>query len=137
VKGYEKVKNKVGSFFRVMYVFMVSWVFFGLRVHANEDDPLSWTKDSSNEVFDKVTEGVQGVGGSAYRLLNAVGMVVLLLSIIVVGLSYAMVNNPQKSQAVKDRAKFILIAGIIIFGASGIFLLIRSMGTGLSSSLTG
>lgn len=101
---------------------------------AHASDDLSWLTGGGNGTFDELTSTVKGTGASIYKLVMAVGVVGMLISIIIVGISFATNKNAQKKEENKSHLLYICIGGIIVFGAMFFLGLLQTIGTGFGAS---
>lgn len=107
-----------------------------LTVHASEDTgssntaeyDISWLGGKGNGAFDKLEKQVQETGNSAYRLFLAIGVVGLVLSIVVCGLSIVTSGGGSKRSEKLGWLLWIGIGGVVIFGAMSIVSVLQSIG---------
>lgn len=100
------------------------------KIFASDFDWLT-SSDGGNTTFDSATEAVKSTGNSLYKLLMAIAVVGLVVSIITCGISMSINKNATKKAENKSHMVDIAIGGIVIFGAMFIISLIKSIGEGL------
>ena len=94
---------------------------------GNEYD-ISWLGGEGNGAFDKLEKQVQETGNSAYRLFLAIGVVGLVLSIVICGLSIVVSGGGNKRSEKLGWLLWIGIGGVVIFGAMSIVSVLQSIG---------
>lgn len=103
-------------------------VSFAVSLEGMESDAKDFIqkgKDSSGDltsVVDTVTENFQGLG----QILTIVGAGVLVAVVSYMGIKY-MISPPDKQADLKNRLIYVVVAGIVIFGAYGIWKAILSV----------
>jgi hypothetical protein len=111
---------------------MVMLYASNLVAHAKEGDyDFSWIETSDNAAFDDLTQTVKETGGSAYKLVMAIGVVGVLLSIVISGLCIALGRNANKRSENITTLLYVGIGGIVIFGAMAILGILQSIGGNL------
>lgn len=95
---------------------------------APADDYSFLQSGKSNGMFDKPLNVVKQGGRSAYQLVMAFSLVVLVVSLLAAAICYGFVKAPQKKQENKSHIGDILIAGCMIFGVFGIIGICASIG---------
>lgn len=89
-----------------------------MSVYADtKENEWDFLKDEGNGTFDSMTTTVKETGASGYKLIMAIGIVGLVFSIVITGLSLAANKSPQKRDENKTHLLWICAAGILIFGA--------------------
>lgn len=88
----------------VMTISAVSPVFAAV-------DPASIKVDTAN------TSGVQNMGGKIVGIVQAIGSVVAVLMLVVLGIKYMMGSSEEKAEYKKTMVPY-LIGAILIFAAS-------------------
>ena len=91
----------------------------------------SWIGQGGNNTFDDLTKTVQETGNSMYKLVMAVGVVGVLLSLIVCGLLIALGTNANKRSEHIGHLVMIAIGGVLIFGAVAIVGMLQTIGGNL------
>lgn len=84
-------------------------------------DPFEIMRDNAG-IADDAT--VQGAGASAYRLLMVVGVIGILSSIMICGVSLALRKNGQARQEVKHTLMVKLGIAVVLFGFVGLLGLV-------------
>ncbi len=92
---------------------------------------LEWIKTQNNRTFDDLTDTVKATGGSLYTLLMAVGVIGLLASLIICGMLIAIGSNANKRSEHLAHLVYIMLGGVVIFGAMAIIGLMQSIGGNL------
>lgn len=87
------------------------------------------TKDSGNGAFSDLTDTVKETSASGYQLMMVIGGVGLILSTIVLGISFAYTKNSTKKSENKSHLPAIAGGAILIFGAVAIVGLLQSIAT--------
>lgn len=90
-----------------------------------------WLGEDGNKTFDDVTAKVKDTGNSMYRLMMAIGVVGLVLSIISGGLMIALTQNANKRSEHIGHFVWIVIGGVAIFGAITLIGIIKDIGVNL------
>lgn len=100
-----------------------------LSVHAEgEAYDLDWLGQDGNDTFDELTTTVKDTGNSMYKLVMAVGVVGVLLSVIICGLLIAVGTNANKRSEHIGHLVMIMVGGILIFGAVSIIGMLQTIG---------
>lgn len=112
-----------------------------LALHMNPvkifADDITWdflTNDNGSDadgMFDGLTTNVKGMGHSATTLFRTVGIIAMLISIVMVGISFMVHKNGQKREENKSTMLYVCIGGAIVFGATSIISLIYSFSQGI------
>ena len=95
---------------------------------AASDYDISGLGGEGNGAFAKLEKQVQDTGNSAYRLFLAIGVVGLVLSIVLCGLSIAVSGGGNKRSEKLSWLLWIGIGGIVIFGAMSIVSVLQNIG---------
>lgn len=95
---------------------------------TSSDYDISWLGGEGNGAFAKLEKQVQDTGNSAYRLFLAIGVVGLVLSIVLCGLSIAVSGGGNKRSEKLSWLLWIGIGGIVIFGAMSIVSVLQNIG---------
>lgn len=94
---------------------------------SNQYD-ISWLGEEGNGAFEKLEEQVKDTGNSAYRLFLAIGVVGLVLSIVICGLSIVVSGGGSKRSEKIGWLLWIGVGGIVIFGAMSFVSVLQSIG---------
>lgn len=89
---------------------------------------ISWLGGEGNGAFEKLEKQVQETGNSAYRLFLAIGVVGLVLSIVLCGLSIVVSGGGSKRSEKLGWLLWIGIGGVVIFGAMSIVSVLQNIG---------
>lgn len=95
---------------------------------ANSYDFL---KGKGNGTFDKPREAVEQTGASFYSFVISIGIVGLIASIVITGISLSGKNANRREES-KDRFLWIAVAAIVIFGSMTILGILSSIGNSLA-----
>ena len=95
---------------------------------GNSGYDISWLGGEGNGAFSKLEQQVKETGNSAYRLFLAIGVVGLVLSIVICGLSIVVAGGGSKRSEKLGWLLWIGIGGIVIFGAMSIVSVLQSIG---------
>lgn len=102
-----------------------------LKIYASEGYDLDWITTENNNTFDDLTETVKATGGSLYTLLMSIGVIGLLASLIICGVLIAIGSNANKRSEHLAHLVFIMLGGVVIFGAMAMIGLMQSIGGNL------
>ena len=124
------MKKIIGiAFLAMMCVFLINTnVSFAVNLESMEKDAKDFIqkgKDNSGDltpVVGTVTDNFQGLG----QILTIVGAGVLVAVVSYMGIKY-MISPPDKQADLKNRLIYVVVAGIVIFGAYGIWRAILSV----------
>ena len=124
------MKKIIGiAFLAMMCVFLINTnVSFAVSLESMEKDAKDFIqkgKDKSGDftpVVGTVTVYFQGLG----QILRIVGAGVLVAVVSYMGIKY-MISPPDKQADLKNRLIYVVVAGIVIFGAYGIWRAILSV----------
>ncbi len=124
------MKKIIGiAFLAMMCVFLINTnVSFAVSLESMEKDAKDFIqkgKDNSGDltpVVGTVTDNFQGLG----QILTIVGAGVLVAVVSYMGIKY-MISPPDKQADLKNRLIYVVVAGIVIFGAYGIWRAILSV----------
>ena len=89
---------------------------------------ISWLGGEGNGAFSKLENQVKETGNSAYRLFLAIGVVGLVLSIVICGLSIVVTGGGNKRSEKLGWLLWIGVGGIVIFGAMSFVSVLQSIG---------
>ncbi len=92
------------------------------------DYDISWLGGEGNGAFSKLENQVKETGNSAYRLFLAIGVVGLVLSIVICGLSIVVTGGGNKRSEKLGWLLWIGVGGIVIFGAMSFVSVLQSIG---------
>lgn len=92
---------------------------------------LDFLEGKGNGTFDKPQAAVEQTGASLYSFIKTVGTVGLIISIVMVGLSFSS-KNANKREESKNQFLWIAVAAIVIFGSMTILGIFASIGSGLT-----
>lgn len=114
----------------------VTFVSAPLTVFASEGNEaaggngydISWLGGEGNGAFERLEKQVQETGNSAYRLFLAIGVVGLVLSIVLCGLSIVVSGGGNKRSEKLGWLLWIGIGGVVIFGAMSIVSVLQNIG---------
>lgn len=95
------------------------------------DIDLGFIKNNSNDMFGQLTSTVENAGASFYRLVSVICVIGLLVSIMLIGASFAVNKNSNKREENKSHIVWILIGAVIVFGAGAILGLAKTIGGGI------
>jgi hypothetical protein len=95
---------------------------------TNSQYDISWLGEEGNGAFEKLEEQVKDTGNSAYRLFLAIGVVGLVLSIVICGLSIVVSGGGSKRSEKIGWLLWIGLGGIVIFGAMSLVSVLQSIG---------
>ena len=95
---------------------------------TNSQYDISWLGEEGNGAFEKLEEQVKDTGNSAYRLFLAIGVVGLVLSIVICGLSIVVSGGGSKRSEKIGWVLWIGVGGIVIFGAMSFVSVLQSIG---------
>ena len=95
---------------------------------TNSQYDISWLGEEGNGAFEKLEEQVKDTGNSAYRLFLAIGVVGLVLSIVICGLSIVVSGGGSKRSEKIGWLLWIGVGGIVIFGAMSLVSVLQSIG---------
>lgn len=95
---------------------------------TNSQYDISWLGEEGNGAFEKLEEQVKDTGNSAYRLFLAIGVVGLVLSIVICGLSIVVSGGGSKRSEKIGWLLWIGVGGIVIFGAMSFVSVLQSIG---------
>ena len=95
---------------------------------TNSQYDISWLGEEGNGAFEKLEEQVKDTGNSAYRLFLAIGVVGLVLSILICGLSIVVSGGGSKRSEKIGWLLWIGVGGIVIFGAMSFVSVLQSIG---------
>ena len=89
-------------------------------------------KDGSEDggIFAPLIEKIKGLGQDGYQLIMVVGIVLLVISGAVLGISIASTKNSQKQTENKSWAVSIAIGACVLFGAITLVGLIGNIASG-------
>ena len=117
------------AFLAIVCLFFVNAnVSFAVSLQGMEKDAKDFIQkggDNSGDltpVLDAVTANFQGLG----QILTVVGAGVLVAVVSYMGIKY-MISPPDKQADLKNRLIYVVVAGIVIFGAYGIWRAILSV----------
>lgn len=96
--------------------------------NTNSQYDISWLGEEGNGAFEKLEEQVKDTGNSAYRLFLAIGVVGLVLSIVICGLSIVVSGGGSKRSEKIGWLLWIGVGGIVIFGAMSFVSVLQSIG---------
>ena len=112
-------------FYRVIIILCMVLVVLTIPSHAQ--DELSWDSISKKaENFINVAEpkeinAAPLVNGLA-NILTTIGVVIVLIGLLVMGIKY-MVATPEEAAKLKTKMVGLVLAGVVILGAFGIWRL--------------
>ena len=117
-----------------------SAIYYGgadmLVAHASGvDSTIDWLTDAANassSALNGLTNTVKTEGAGAYQLILVIGIIGLLISIVVLGLSFAIGKNANKRDDNKTQLVYIAVGGIILFGAGALVGGLKTIGSGIS-----
>lgn len=113
------MKNVV-KVLKILLVLIIVVLMLSNPIYADDlttgMDPNQWGMSGDSGIIGKVLGMVLGV-------LQVVGVIVTVLSIVIAGMKY-MVSSTNDKATIKQQALPLVIGGIIIFGASSILKLI-------------
>lgn len=124
------MKKIIGiAFLAMMCLFLVNAnVSFAVSLQGMEKDAKDFIEQGQKNsgdltsVVDTVTKNFQGLG----QILTMVGAGVLVAVVSYMGIKY-MISPPDKQADLKNRLIYVVVAGIVIFGAYGIWRAILSV----------
>lgn len=116
-------------FLAIVFLFFVNAnISFAVSLESMEKDAKDFIQkgeDNSGDlsaVVGTVTDNFQGLG----QILTIVGAGVLVAVVSYMGIKY-MISPPDKQADLKNRLIYVVVAGIVIFGAYGIWRAILSV----------
>lgn len=92
---------------------------------------LEWIKTSDNGAFDEVTETVKATGGSAYKLLVAVGSIGFVLCLMATALLFGFSRDGRARIDNFKQILIIIVAVAVFFGVFAIIGLGQQIGASL------
>lgn len=137
MRNVERIRNKLRLQTVILcMVFCMGLMAFSVTAYAAEtagsgDYDISWLGGEGNGAFSKLEEQVKETGNSAYRLFLAIGVVGLVLSIVICGLSIVVAGGGSKRSEKLGWLLWIGIGGIVIFGAMSIVSVLQGIGTNI------
>lgn len=106
-------------------------LFFAETEKKDSNDYDFLTGKSANNVFGGLNTTAKDAGASIYSLLRTIGIIGLLVSIIVVGVTLAVSKNAQAKEQNKAQVLWIAVGGCFIFGAMGLIGILSGMGSSI------
>lgn len=94
-------------------------------------DFLSEPIPEGEDILGDVTEKAKNVGKSAVNFVQVLSVISLFISIMCLGISLFMFKNGQKRAENKEHIPYILLGGVLVFGALGFMGLIQSIAQGI------
>lgn len=98
---------------------------FAAKEESGKDMVNGLMTEKGNGAFDSATKVTKDVGASVYVMMRNIGVVCLVISVVVLGLTLALhAGNPQKAAEGKDTGVKIVIGSCFVFGAMSILSII-------------
>ncbi len=94
------------------------------------EDIIKSGKSLDESSLGKLGEKVDDIGGGGYNLVYKVGTYAIVIGLIVAGIALIFSGSHNREEA-KSKIGYIIIGGILIFGAVTIAVLIQKLGTNL------
>lgn len=132
-KGNKNKRGLTRRFFAIMVCVLSIVLMPGTSLcvqaeGAGDVYDLDWLGGAGNDTFDELTTTVKETGNSMYKLVMAVGVVGVLLSVIICGLLIAVGTNANKRSEHIGHLVMIMVGGILIFGAVSIIGMLQTIG---------
>lgn len=132
---------------RVLAIFLVVLLFIVIiikpsHVYASSDEPdLSWNS-IDNRAHSFISRGnksetnfkVGNLANGVANILTTLGVVIVLAGILIIGIMY-MTATPDEAAKLKTKLIGLVIAGIVIVGAFGIWNITRNMLSNMTDNL--
>lgn len=129
-----KLKEKINLKMFMFGVVISGWVANVLCVSRAYADSFGFlTEPGDGGAFRDITETVKKTGASAYNLMLVIGIIGLVLSTVVLGVSFSMTKNATKKSENKSHLPSIALGAILIFGAISLIGLVQTIATGLNT----
>jgi len=93
---------------------------------------FDWITQSSGSSLDGVVNTVKKEGAGVYSLLMVIGIIGVICSLIVVGMSMAWNKNANKRDENKSQLVYIAIGSLFVFGAVSIAGGLKTIGSGFT-----
>lgn len=101
---------------------------------ANADFDFSFLQEPIPEGEDPLadaTDKLKNVGRSAVNFFMVLGVISIVISIILLGLSFSISKNPQIREENKRHILWLIIGGVLVFGVFGFLGIIKGMAQGI------
>ena len=108
-----------------------SRIYCGLVKIAQDNDWDFITREDPDNALNGVTEKAKSLGAGTYSLVRTLAIASIVIALILVGAAIVISRDKNRRTEHKDWLWWILIGGIVVFGAPGIVALIASIGGGL------
>lgn len=88
-------------------------------------------QDNGNGMFSELEETAKATGASFYRLILTIGVIGLVISLLLCGMTIAFFKNASKREEGKSQLFWIVIGAVVVFGALSIVGYLKTMGASL------
>ena len=95
------------------------------------------TEGQGNGTFNDLIEKITAVGTDAYALATTICIIGLLLSLVVVGLTFVTSKNSAKRDEGKSWIFWVALGAAVVFGAGSIAELLIGIGASFTDGATG
>lgn len=130
-QGLRTKKEKVGFWLTTIAVAMGNKAI----VYADTDSgdkkiDIDFLKQGGNGAFAGLNKTIKNTGSSAFPMFMTIGVVAILaaLTCAAIGLLFGNANKKEES---KSKIFWICVAGVIIFGSTGIIGIIKGIGVSI------
>lgn len=111
---------------------MTSQVVMASASTVRED--IKFLENNDNDIFGGVTNVVEDVGASGVRLARAVGIVVMVISVLGAAIGLMIAGKGTDKSDKKARIAILVVAGIIFFGGTAIVVWAGDIGAAIVDS---
>ena len=113
---------------------MTSQVVMASASTVRED--IKFLENNDNDIFGGVTNVVEDVGASGVRLTRAIGIAVMVISVLFAAIGLMFAGKGTEKSDKKARIAILVIAGIIFFGGTAIVIWTGDIGAAIVDSAT-
>lgn len=122
-------KEKVGFWLTTIAVAMGNKAIVYADTDSSDDKKIDidFLKQGGNGAFAGLNKTIKNTGSSAFPMFMTIGVVAILaaLTCAAIGLLFGNTNKKEES---KSRIFWICVAGVIIFGSTGIIGILKGIG---------
>lgn len=111
---------------------MTSQVMMASASTVRED--IKFLENNDNDIFGGVTNVVEDVGASGVRLARAIGIVVMVISVLGAAIGLMVAGKGTDKSDKKARIAILVVAGIIFFGGTAIVVWAGDIGAAIVDS---
>ena len=108
-----------------------SRIYCGLVKIAQDNDWDFITQEDPDNALNGVIKKTESLSAGAYSLVRTLAIASIIISLVLVGMVFALSHDKNRRAEHKDWLWWILGGGIIVFGVGGIIALLASIGGGL------